>query len=360
MYTSALPREQPIGFGADFYVGTGGALTTTGPVEPAGKWETDTTMCFTSAKFKAAGFLDLGFADKGRRMVCTNRRDPVRGYDSMAIAAGRRGESFIAGQLHYTDDKSGPFIAKLKSTGALDKSFRGSVQTRYLLPGIVRIDPGSFGRSMFSEISILRDRRILAAGTMDRQFGAARFLPGGALDKSFGYGGVAQFDLDGSPTCECSFLKAMKRDRLGRIVLAGYTIQEDGHLDGNARLVVIRLTKNGRLDRTFGVNGVARPHLSEFRQVDDESLQRFLTTALVLQPDGKIVVTGDYNFRFGVVRLKSGGGLDQTFFNHGEFVRWLRGGFGAAWDATLDNRKRLVISGGTQDGDFVVARIIPG
>jgi hypothetical protein len=67
---------------------------------------------------------------------------------------------------------------------------------------------------------------------------------------------------------------------------------------GNSRLVVIRLLAEGRLDRSFGRGGVARPKLPK----------GFLTTGVPVQEDGQIVVSGSYNDCYSLVRLISNGG----------------------------------------------------
>ncbi len=190
---------------------------------------------------------------------------------------------------------------------------------------------------------------------------AARFLRDGRRDRSFGKNGVASFDVDGQPGCLCSTAVAMTRDRHGRILLAGYTQRHDLG-DADLPLTVIRLKKNGRLDRSFGVNGVTRPELSDYIDLPDGSgrkVRHFLTSGMAVQKDGKIVISGEYNFRYSLVRLNPNGELDRSFFDRGTYVDWVRGRNGAAWDVITDHAGRIVSSGGTDEGGFVVMRMLP-
>jgi uncharacterized delta-60 repeat protein len=95
----------------------------------------------------------------------------------------------------------------------------------------------------------------------------------------------------------------------GKILLAGYSVAAGGDTD----MAITRLNANGTPDAEFGANGTV------FLNVIATPLGRSddVANALVLQPDGKIVVAGSSTngsaIRLTVARLNPGGGLDPSF-----------------------------------------------
>ena len=110
----------------------------------------------------------------------------------------------------------------------------------------------------------------------------ARYYPDGNLDQSFGSGGVITASIGRRLT--------RLRPRLqpdGRILVAG---------SSDARSVVARYSPEGLLDTGFGSPGSSwgRP-----------SRPAYLSSALVLQPDGKIVVGGSNTLRSATCRTEA-------------------------------------------------------
>ena len=83
--------------------------------------------------------------------------------------------------------------------------------------------------------------------------------------------------------------------------------------DGTRTRIVIRYNPNGTPDTTFATDGVfTAPLAFQNNTVTQDNAK------VILQPDGKIIVTGTYKAeagadRFGVYRLNSNGTLDTTF-----------------------------------------------
>lgn len=361
VYSVDFRRKYPIGYGMDLVASKTGKLLTTGPVNPAGTFSNDSRMCSFVARQFSDGALDRRFAFNGRNMICVHRDWSKRrtGLDSRAISLTRDGKIVIAGTSHHRGARTGAFVARLSGGGKkLDRSFKGTKMNRLDRAGMVEILLPE-GQANFTDVEALASGKVLAAGTLKGRFLAARFLRNGRRDPAFGRKGVSSFDLDGQFGCKCSAAVAMARDRHGRILLAGYTMKY-GLGDADLQPTVIRLKRNGRLDRSFGVNGVTRPQLSEYLELPDgRPVRRFLTTGLTLQSDGKIVISGEYNFRYSLLRLKPNGKPDASFFDAGVYVDWVRGRYGAAWDVITDRKGRIVSSGGTSDGGFVLMRMLP-
>ena len=163
-----------------------------------------------------------------------------------------------------------------------------------------------------------------------------RLLPDGSQDPSFGINGKAfiiwpYIDLQG-----CSGL--VQPD--GKILIAGRgSWQGDFDVFMN-RLFITRLTANGKVDSSFGINGICS--IPQFQ--GDDHTENFGRSAIALQPDGRIVL-GDVateqvwvnlgvatDASAAVYRVTANGIMDSTFgvngmfFNHFGFPSYVING----------------------------------
>jgi uncharacterized delta-60 repeat protein len=106
-------------------------------------------------------------------------------------------------------------------------------------------------------VTVLPDKKIVAVGgTLQRfaiisdryDFAIVRYLPDGSLDRQFAKKGKAIFRVG---TVSEDFAYAVKQDRRNRIVVAGKS-----HQSYFGDIALIRINKNGELDKTFGKDGV--------------------------------------------------------------------------------------------------------
>ncbi len=132
--------------------------------------------------------------------------------------------------------------------------------------------------------------RILIAGS----FGVMRLFLNGAVDTAFGSGGVADTALISN---EAMLIQPSDN----RIVVAGFTGSSGGDF------ATARLNANGTLDTTFSGDG------KRAEDIGNRSLA-FAAQSTLVQPDGKIVVAGD----FAVARFNSDGTFDTTFDTDGK------------------------------------------
>jgi uncharacterized delta-60 repeat protein len=137
----------------------------------------------------------------------------------------------------------------------------------------------------------------------------------------------------------------------GKIVMVGYVIRESGLTPSKIKLV--RFTRRGRLDTTFGGDGKVT---TDFTHHDE-------AWALVLQPDGKILVAGTSprkGGRFLLVRYRPNGRLDKTFSGDGKRFTNFTNGFDIANAVALQSDGKIVAAGRTETpghlGTFAVAR----
>ncbi|HRD39274.1 MAG TPA: hypothetical protein PLC65_11625, partial [Bacteroidia bacterium] len=150
----------------------------------------------------------------------------------------------------------------------------------------------------------------------------------GTLDVSFGSGGIVQ-----TISAHEAFDMAIQSD--GKIVVAGSINM------GNYDIAVDRYNTNGTLDNTFGTSGIANV---DFNGGNDDA------SAVLIQPDGKIVVVGraqnssNNNSDLAVVRLNTNGTLDNTFATNGKFKLDVDGyAFDYALDAELQSDGKIVV-----------------
>jgi uncharacterized delta-60 repeat protein len=132
----------------------------------------------------------------------------------------------------------------------------------------------------------------------------ARYLPDGSLDPSFGDGGLVTLPGSGSTVGEGLALQAD-----GAMVLVGQALDA-----GSTSFAVTRLSADGTVDAGFGDGGTV---------VTDVDGEGDSANAVVVQPDGRIVVaggSGDFNTNFAVVRYLPDGAIDERFAFGGKLL----------------------------------------
>jgi uncharacterized delta-60 repeat protein len=237
--------------------------------------------------FSQDGSLDTGFSLDGRDVVDFNAQDDF-GYpaitqpDNKIIVAGETysGSSYDFAVLRYTE------------SGVPDSTFSGD--------GKLIID-WSGSDDFANSLAIQPDGKILVAGSagvgIDNQFALIRLLPDGTADSSFSNDGMltTQVGSAGAPLATL-----VQPD--GKIILAGYSFNSD--ID----FTLIRYLPNGDPDSTFGVNGIA---VTPVGTGDDTGV------SAVLQPDGRIIMTGylsnGSDLDIVVARYNNDGTLDTSF-----------------------------------------------
>jgi len=153
-------------------------------------------------------------------------------------------------------------------------------------------------------LSILPDGKILVAGDGEN-FYLDRFNPDGSNDAGFGVDGRVNISLDNKES-SCSAM-AIQPD--GKIVLVGYIVPNAAYTD----IAILRCKPDGSLDSSFGINGLASFDFNHYDYAYD----------VVIQPDGKIVVIGNFtknlddNFDSYILRLNTDGSIDENFGTEG-------------------------------------------
>ena len=268
--------------------------------------------------------------------------------------------------------------------GALDLTY-GSCGVSRVVARVTESSLGWMGSSA-NAVAVQPDGRILLVA----QVGLMRLRPDGSQDVSFGYRGVAF-----SPFTEDLFSERTLK-------LSGVAIQADGRIvvvanpDSFSAPAFVRYLPDGRLDPSFGRNGVVRLARTGrlykltfqpdgrivaagegiVRLMPDGSLDQSFgsgggvdvddngATDLVIRPDGKILFThgvnGTQNQDFGVVQLRSDGSPDPTFGAGGQATFDV--GHDGAHALTADRDGRIVVGGFTNQyghGFVSFVRLLP-
>jgi uncharacterized delta-60 repeat protein len=191
-------------------------------------------------------------------------------------------------------------------------------------------------------IALQPDGRMIVAGQSGVypvfHAALARYNSNGQLDPTFGAGGkvIAALDAGGDG------LSAIALQADGKIVAAGSVIHDNWQLS----FLLARFNPNGTLDTTFGNQGVVATNFGDSTAA---------ANALVLQPDGRIVLAGvsgagpysELN-DFALARYNSNGSLDQSFGNGGKVKTHFPGVYNTGSRATaaaLQADGKLVVSG---------------
>lgn len=193
------------------------------------------------------------------------------------------------------------------------------------------------------------DHKLLVWGSFSHLNGQPRTAiallnADGTVDPGF----TPPFLLDGHraiPHLPNAYIGALQVLPDGKILIAG----EFARADGNPRSTLARLNADGTLDQTFGVD----------LKFDDS------VDALIVQPDGKILVGGGFENINGerhafIARLNSDGTVDQTFQpNGGPTSSWTV----FVWSIALQSDGKILIGGLFEQVDGVdspnLARLNP-
>jgi uncharacterized delta-60 repeat protein len=260
------------------------------------------------ARLNTNGTLDISFP---------NTANPMKGTDSSVTAVAVQpvtGKLLVAGSFSQINGSNHLGLARLNLDGSIDAGFTtvldGSVQTMALQTNGQIIIAGFFttvngsgrtnlarlnlngdpdinfnsqldGSATIQSLSIQPDGKILIGGTFNAvgsspRFNIARLTSTGSLDVSF---------QEGMPGIYHSFFPEVRRIAVqpsGLIVIGG----SFEYVNSSPRTNIARLNPDGSTDDSFNAGGGP-----------DDGVH-----AMVLQPDGKVVVGGSFTSFNGVPR----------------------------------------------------------
>ena len=286
------------------------------------------TLGISSDTFAAPGSVDTSFGASGAALVALSSGDDL----AYGITVQPDRKVLVAGT-----SSAGDFaLLRLQPNGLPDPVFGNAGKAIH-----------SFGQfELARSVVVLGDGRIVAGGSGltaggSRDFAVIRCLPNGSLDPQFGTGGLVTTDLQGGFN-DHAFCMAVQPD--GKIIVAGY------HRLG---IAMVRYTAAGELDAGFGSGG--KVFSSAITGPEEQA------HAIAVQPDGKILISGESriagNTDFLLARFNTDGTPDPGFGSGGKAVPpdWFGEGFDTANSLLLLPDGRM-LTGGAAGQNFAVAR----
>ncbi len=262
---------------------------------------------------------------------------------TFTVTPSKLGYMFVPSNITFNNlstNQIGNFTATVPVAGGLDLDYKAGVQNPNFL--------GLTGDGRFQAIAIQPDGKHIIAGRFRTanstgRINIARFYPDGTLDETFdpgvGFPGGIALDI------------ALQPD--GKIIVGGEFTSFTNTQGVIPKFGIVRLNSDGSLDNTFnpgqGVSGKVK--------------------VVVRQPDGKILIGGQFTTvggvaRANIARLNEDGSLDDSFVvgtgsngiinaialqSDGKVVI---GGELSAYNGTLANRLTRVDAGGVLDPSF--------
>lgn len=280
-----------------------------------------TIMALASGAFGAAGDLDLSFDGDGIALTEVAGQD-----DANAIVATPDGGLVAAGEANFS-----AALVRYRPDGSLDPDFGDA--------GHVTTAVGTRARAF--AIARQPDGKLVIAGettnSTTRDFLVARYQADGALDASFGSGGIVTTTV--GPLSSTAYAVVLQPD--GKLVAAG-----SGRIGASDQIAIVRYLGDGSLDPTFGGGtGVVTTDVASGSDV---------AFALALQPDGKLVAAGwavtGGNYDVAVVRYLADGTLDTTFDGDGRALLDYGSTLDTATSVAVQPDGRVVVAGRSEIG----------
>ncbi|MFV5697159.1 T9SS sorting signal type C domain-containing protein [Flavobacterium sp. ZT3R17] len=325
-------------------------------------------------------FINSSYSQQGKVDLAFNILDDGLqgdGFDNTVrtVALQVDGKLIVGGDFLNFNGAATPYLCRLFSDGSKDISFglgsgfNGKIYCSLLLPDgkiilggtftafdgtvagrLIRLNSdGSFDATFNTSVAastgivhglaLQTDGSIIIVGSFTKYNGVtanhiARILPNGNLDTSFVTGSGASANVD-----------EVQIQTDGKIIVAGSFISFNGTICNR----IIRLNSNGSIDAAFGIGTSFNDNIG----------------ALSLQPDGKILVGGDFTSYNGtaanrIIRLNTDGSIDGAFSSGSGFSTvginsikvdssgsiMVAGSFTGSYNGTAVNRLVLLGSNG--------------
>jgi uncharacterized delta-60 repeat protein len=252
-------------------------------------------------RYNSDGSLDNSFGKNGQVSTFVDDTTTWYAYDSrhLTLLIQQDGKMLIPGYSGY-----GSYInlGRLNADGSVDRTFANdgvaTIESEYLL------DKFSLLQQPDGKILLGAETDPAVSNYIYEPFLLYRFKSDGSLDSSFGRNGVATKLIDSSKTRKNAGFILLQPD--GKIIQAGISLGDST----NSGVIAIRYNPNGSIDSTFGVNGIVKT----FNPARWEYVN-----AGILQPDGKILITGNalsksgYGYNSILLRYLPNGKLDSSF-----------------------------------------------
>lgn len=327
-------------------VGAGNAVAQAVAVQPDGKIlavgfaYNGADNDFAVVRYNANGTLDSTFNGNGTILTPIGPSDD----EAYSIAIQNDGKFILGGQSH-NGVRGDIALARYNENGSLDQSFGDAGRA---------IIAATSGNSLARSVAVDPNGMIAVAGFgfngPTNDIVTVRLNPNGSPDTGFdgetgnGNGVVVTAVGTGS---DQAYGVVIQPD--GRIVVGGFYNAAAG-----PDTVLARFETDGRLDTSFGENGISK---HSFSQDADEAL------SMALAPDGRIVVAGCIRFGppndFFIARFLDDGAMDTAFGSNGSLSVPFSSTADIALGVAVQPDGKVVAAGFGNNGannDFAVVR----
>ena len=260
---------------------------------------------FALARYNADGSLDATFGSGGKVVTDFPGNEEV---DSLALGPGGK---IVAGGAYFLYPDVGFDVARYNSDGSLDKTFDQS--------GMFSRDLGRTGNNSGpAAVAVEAGGKILVGAHAGSLPAIYRINTDGTTDAGFGSGGVA---INAAASGIASAL-AIQPD--GKVIAGIQVLNPGSGLPPGTLYEVARFDSDGSLDGSFNAGGLVKVvgNADTGFGPGANLPQSYPVAALLLEPDGRIVVVGtqgafDDNFVVGarllVRRFLVDGSSDPSF-----------------------------------------------
>jgi uncharacterized delta-60 repeat protein len=247
---------------------------------------------FSLSCFGQAGSLVTSFGTNGRVQTSFSSSQDY----ALALVIQSDGK-LVAGGTSLFSGNQDFSLARYNTDGTLDLTFSSDGKQTTAI---------GTGSDIINAMALQADGKIIAVGETvvgsTYMAAIARYNTDGTLDASFSGDGKHTVTL--GTRNAYAYAVAVQPD--GKILVAGYTFQP-----GTVDFTVFRFLSDGTLDPSFSGDGIATV---DYASTLDNAY------AMVLQPDGKILLAGNGGANFMLARLNSNGSMDTGFDGDGKVV----------------------------------------
>ncbi|MGB7209104.1 MAG: hypothetical protein WBD27_10630 [Pyrinomonadaceae bacterium] len=328
-------------------------------------------------RYNSNGSLDTSFDGDGKAFASFTTS--TERFNSVAIQSN--GKIVAAGYAYITGTARDFSAARFNTNGSLDTTFSGD--------GKVTTPISTASNDEANAVKIQTDGKIVLAGsaTSQNSFGLVRYNTNGTLDSTFDTDGK----LNTNFTTDLDAARDLVIQSDGKLVAVGFAT------DGKRKVAAARYNSNGSLDPAYGTNGkvisygdgeavsaklmsngtVVAAIWADYDGNRDMAYASFQTNgyggsnndtpvsisnthASALQPDGKTVLAGtfDYwNFRkCTLMRLNADGSLDTSFNGDGRVATNFTGFSSTpctAYEVKVQADGKIVMAGSLGDYGFL-------